>query len=90
MAEPVLARIDAALGEALGAESAGARLKPVWSEAREWLRARRAARPGRGRAHAAELARATDMLVTRLYAHAAGPVGGRAARGDGGGRLRAR
>jgi len=76
MAEPVLARIDAALGEVLGAESAGVRLKPVWSEARAWLKARRAARPGRGRAHAAELARATDMLVTRLFAHASGPVGG--------------
>ncbi len=76
MADTTLLRIDAALADALGTLNAGARLKPVWNEARAWLKARRAARPGRGRAHAAELARATDMLVARLYAHTAGPVGG--------------
>ncbi len=75
MADTTLSRIDAALADALGA-SAGTRVKPVWTDAREWLKASRAARPGRGRAHAAELARATDLLVQRLYAHSAGPVGG--------------
>ena len=76
MAEPVLARIDAAIADALGHLNTGARLKPVWLEARQWLKERRAARPGRGRAHAADLARATDMLVQRLYTYALGPVGG--------------
>ena len=72
MAEPVLARIDAALGQALGPASAGARLKPVWGEVRAMLAERRAARPGRGRAHARELARATDLLIAHLFAHAGG------------------
>ena len=76
MAETTLSRIDAALAWVLAPASPAARLKPVWAEASDWLRARRAARPGRGRAHAAELARATDMLITRLFAHAAGAVVG--------------
>ncbi len=76
MAETTLARIDAALGEALGSGDAGAALRPVWAQARGWLRERRAARPGRGRAHASELARATDLLVGHLFAHGAERGGG--------------
>ena len=70
MAQTVLSRIDAALGEALAPGEAGGRLKAAWGEAREMMRARRAARPGRGHHHAAELADATDLLVRGLCARA--------------------
>jgi hypothetical protein len=70
MAQTVLSRIDAALGEALAPGEAGGRLKAAWGEAREMMRARRAARPGRGHHHAAELADATDLLVRGMCARA--------------------
>ena len=61
-----LTRIEAELARAAGNGDPGA-LKVAWDVARATLHDRRAARPGRGRTHAAELSRVTEALICALF-----------------------